>query len=152
MFLHASVCIPAFVYALVSTKILLVQSFVRPHRFLVRSVLSHHNHNPTALFSTKPYSVQSLVRPHRNILKRSLICQHNHSLTALFSSKRNNMPRGVAKENLPSKVCVVCNRPFTWRKKWERCWDEVTTCSKGCNAKRRKAKQETGSGYASGED
>ncbi|KAI2496484.1 hypothetical protein MHU86_18025 [Fragilaria crotonensis] len=47
------------------------------------------------------------------------------------------MPRGVKKEHLPSKVCVVCERPFTWRKKWERCWDEVTTCSKSCNAKRR---------------
>ena len=50
--------------------------------------------------------------------------------------------RGVKKENLPSKVCVVCERPFTWRKKWERCWDEVTTCSKSCNAKRRAAKQQ----------
>ena len=45
--------------------------------------------------------------------------------------------RGVKKENLPSKICVVCNRPFTWRKKWERCWDEVTTCSKSCNSKRK---------------
>jgi hypothetical protein len=49
----------------------------------------------------------------------------------------NTMTHGVKKENLPSKMCVTCNRPFTWRKKWERCWDEVTTCSKGCNAKRR---------------
>lgn len=47
------------------------------------------------------------------------------------------MPRGVKKENLPSKVCVVCGRPFTWRKKWERVWDEVTTCSKSCNRKRK---------------
>ena len=47
------------------------------------------------------------------------------------------MPRGVKKEHLPSKVCVICNRPFTWRKKWERCWDEVTTCSKSCNNQRR---------------
>ena len=47
------------------------------------------------------------------------------------------MTHGVKKENLPSKMCVTCNRPFTWRKKWERCWDEVSTCSKGCNAKRR---------------
>ena len=47
------------------------------------------------------------------------------------------MPNGVAKENLPSKICVSCGRPFTWRKKWERCWDEVTTCSKRCNAERR---------------
>jgi hypothetical protein len=47
------------------------------------------------------------------------------------------MPRGVKKENLPTKICVTCNRPFTWRKKWERVWDEVTTCSKSCNNKRR---------------
>ena len=51
------------------------------------------------------------------------------------------MPNGVKKENLPQKICVVCNRPFTWRKKWERCWDEVTTCSKSCNAKRKKNNQ-----------
>lgn len=48
------------------------------------------------------------------------------------------MPRGVHKSDLPSKMCVVCERPFTWRKKWERCWEEVTTCSKRCNAERRR--------------
>jgi len=53
------------------------------------------------------------------------------------------MPRGVKKENLPTKVCVVCNRPFNWRKKWERCWDEVTTCSKSCNRKRRERNNDT---------
>lgn len=51
------------------------------------------------------------------------------------------MPRGIKRSDLPSKICVVCNRPFTWRKKWERCWDEVTTCSKACNAERRRRKQ-----------
>jgi hypothetical protein len=54
------------------------------------------------------------------------------------------MPRGVKKENLPEKVCVVCNRPFTWRKKWERCWDEVTTCSKSCNSARKQLKGASG--------
>jgi len=39
--------------------------------------------------------------------------------------------------NLPVKTCVVCDRPFTWRKKWEKCWDEVLTCSNSCKAKRR---------------
>mmetsp|Transcript_46507 Transcript_46507/g.68745 ORF Transcript_46507/g.68745 Transcript_46507/m.68745 type:complete len:113 (-) Transcript_46507:69-407(-) len=43
----------------------------------------------------------------------------------------------IKKTDLPEKICVVCGRPFTWRKKWERCWDEVTCCSKSCNAKRR---------------
>ncbi|MDY6882249.1 MAG: DUF2256 domain-containing protein, partial [Pseudomonadota bacterium] len=28
----------------------------------------------------------------------------------------------MKKSNLPSKICPVCDRPFTWRKKWERDW------------------------------
>lgn len=63
-----------------------------------------------------------------------------------------SMPRGVKKENLPSKVCVVCGRPFTWRKKWERVWDEVTTCSKSCNHKRRTANRQKGKGDTLGGD
>ncbi|AWM39346.1 DUF2256 domain-containing protein [Gemmata obscuriglobus] len=42
------------------------------------------------------------------------------------------------KENLPSKTCAVCGRPFTWRKKWERCWDHVRYCSEACRAGRAK--------------
>lgn len=40
--------------------------------------------------------------------------------------------RGVKKADLPTKTCPVCNRPFTWRKKWERVWDEVKYCSDRC--------------------
>jgi len=40
------------------------------------------------------------------------------------------------KADLPTKICVACKRPFTWRKKWERCWDEVLYCSEGCKKKR----------------
>ncbi|MBW4888383.1 DUF2256 domain-containing protein [Mucilaginibacter sp. HMF5004] len=42
------------------------------------------------------------------------------------------MPAGVKKENLPQKVCEVCKRPFTWRKKWAKCWDDVKYCSEAC--------------------
>ncbi|NLS12098.1 DUF2256 domain-containing protein [Vibrio sp. SM6] len=34
--------------------------------------------------------------------------------------------------NLPSKVCPVCQRPFNWRKKWQKQWEEVRYCSKRC--------------------
>lgn len=48
------------------------------------------------------------------------------------------MPRGVKKEHLPRKLCVVCGRPFTWRRKWARDWEHVTRCSDRCrNAPRR---------------
>lgn len=36
------------------------------------------------------------------------------------------------KTTLPSKVCIVCNRPFTWRKKWAKVWEEVKYCSDRC--------------------
>ncbi|RKS90357.1 uncharacterized protein DUF2256 [Flavobacterium limicola] len=29
-------------------------------------------------------------------------------------------------------MCLVCNRPFSWRKKWEKVWDEVKYCSEKC--------------------
>ena len=41
------------------------------------------------------------------------------------------------KGDLPTKTCVACGRPFAWRKKWERCWDEVLTCSERCRRVRR---------------
>ncbi|MBX7230167.1 MAG: DUF2256 domain-containing protein [Burkholderiaceae bacterium] len=34
--------------------------------------------------------------------------------------------------NLPTKVCAKCKLPFTWRKKWERVWEEVKYCSERC--------------------
>ncbi|WP_418114010.1 DUF2256 domain-containing protein [Vibrio scophthalmi] len=36
------------------------------------------------------------------------------------------------KSTLPHKVCPVCLRPFSWRKKWQRNWDEVVYCSQRC--------------------
>ena len=40
------------------------------------------------------------------------------------------------KTDLPQKICQVCQRPFTWRKKWEKVWDEVKYCSDRCRGAR----------------
>ncbi len=32
----------------------------------------------------------------------------------------------------PPKSCLTCGRKITWRKKWERDWDEVKYCSDAC--------------------
>ena len=40
----------------------------------------------------------------------------------------------VLKQNLPKKTCLTCNRPFSWRKKWERDWEAVKYCSKKCKS------------------
>jgi len=58
--------------------------------------------------------------------------------TALFGRRgKGKVEKKPLKANLPEKVCVVCGRPFTWRKKWERDWENITCCSKSCNTKRR---------------
>ncbi|MEO9101628.1 MAG: DUF2256 domain-containing protein [Burkholderiaceae bacterium] len=44
------------------------------------------------------------------------------------------------KQLLPTKVCVQCGRPMTWRKRWAANWDEVKYCSDACRAKRSEAK------------
>nr|WP_324258714.1 DUF2256 domain-containing protein [Cellvibrio fontiphilus] len=44
----------------------------------------------------------------------------------------------MKKQYLPQKTCVYCQRPFTWRKKWARDWEQVKYCSKACGAAARK--------------
>ncbi len=43
-----------------------------------------------------------------------------------------------SKANLPTKICLTCGRPFTWRKKWERDWDQIRYCSEACRRSKSK--------------
>jgi len=36
------------------------------------------------------------------------------------------------KSDLPAKRCAHCGLPFSWRKKWERDWEQVKYCSERC--------------------
>jgi len=38
----------------------------------------------------------------------------------------------VPKRELPTKVCPACGRPFAWRKKWAKTWEQVRYCSDRC--------------------
>lgn len=40
------------------------------------------------------------------------------------------------KLHLPTKICIVCQLPFSWRKKWEKNWEEVKYCSDRCRSKK----------------
>ena len=40
-----------------------------------------------------------------------------------------------------TKNCQACGRPFNWRRKWKRCWDEVKYCSHKCRSRKLKAEQ-----------
>lgn len=48
------------------------------------------------------------------------------------------MPKMRRKADLPTKICPVCHRPFAWRKKWQRVWDEVRACSEACRRQARR--------------
>jgi hypothetical protein len=43
------------------------------------------------------------------------------------------------KAALPSKPCVACGRPMSWRRRWAKNWAEVKVCSEAC--RRSKAKR-----------
>ncbi|NJN46684.1 MAG: DUF2256 domain-containing protein [Candidatus Competibacteraceae bacterium] len=45
-----------------------------------------------------------------------------------------------AKPHLPTKICVVCKRPFSWRRKWAAVWQEVKYCSERCRHTTRHSK------------
>jgi hypothetical protein len=38
----------------------------------------------------------------------------------------------LKKQHLPQKECLVCKKPFAWRKKWEKNWENVKYCSERC--------------------
>ncbi|NBW70032.1 MAG: DUF2256 domain-containing protein [Bacteroidetes bacterium] len=38
----------------------------------------------------------------------------------------------MKKSELPTKICPICERPFAWRKKWKKDWDNVRYCSERC--------------------
>ncbi|MEP3639972.1 MAG: DUF2256 domain-containing protein [Paracoccaceae bacterium] len=42
----------------------------------------------------------------------------------------------MKKSDLPQKTCTTCGRPFVWRKKWAKVWDEVKYCSERCRRAR----------------
>ncbi|NEP10418.1 MAG: DUF2256 domain-containing protein [Symploca sp. SIO2C1] len=49
------------------------------------------------------------------------------------------MARQRSKSDLPNKICPVCGRPFSWRKKWSDCWEEVKYCSQRCRRRKSQA-------------
>lgn len=40
------------------------------------------------------------------------------------------------KASLPSKPCVACGLPMTWRRRWAKNWLEVKYCSDACRARK----------------
>ena len=56
------------------------------------------------------------------------------------------MPPMKRKSDLPQKTCVACSRPFVWRKKSAKVWDEVRYCSDRCRMQGRRVAKKNGAG------
>ena len=52
------------------------------------------------------------------------------------------MSKTRRKADLPQKVCPVCDRPFSWRKKWAQHWDDVIYCSERCRRQKNRKELE----------
>jgi hypothetical protein len=55
-----------------------------------------------------------------------------------FARQKGELVIAHLKPNLPEKPCLACGRPFKWRKKWAKVWDEVKYCSQRCKSQSRK--------------
>ena len=103
---------------------------------------------PALIRSLLLFATMLTVTHHHVMVEAAFLSMANRSFiaptaTLLFGKRDTGKVKKdrVQKSNLPEKICVVCERPyFAWRKKWERCWDDVTCCSKACNATRKAAK------------
>ena len=51
-----------------------------------------------------------------------------------FSLSGKNVKKNLCnEETTPSiKICLTCERPFSWRKKWAKDWEHVKYCSEKC--------------------
>jgi hypothetical protein len=53
-----------------------------------------------------------------------------------FTFSKNHLMPMHKKPHLPEKTCPVCQRPFAWRKKWAKDWENVRYCSERCRRER----------------
>jgi len=45
---------------------------------------------------------------------------------------KKNSTKMIRKGDLNEKICLTCEKPFAWRKKWAQDWEQVKYCSERC--------------------
>jgi hypothetical protein len=63
---------------------------------------------------------------------------NNATIKGMEKARNPKIKKGF-KMHLRTKNCVVCDKPFQFRKKWEDCWDEVKYCSERCRSNKKMA-------------
>ena len=80
-----------------------------------------------------PYSVFSVTL--RLLATQDFVNSRKMGAKSVLATDTFRMvDRGIIKE---AKICAVCQRPFTWRKKWQSNWNEVKVCSDACKRKKK---------------
>ena len=59
----------------------------------------------------------------------NLIDKYHEINSTLVQKDFDNL---VKKLKLEKKICPVCDKSFTWRKKWKNNWSSVIYCSERC--------------------
>lgn len=106
-------------------------------RFPTTAAAAAWHTTPPVLSVMPPAPAPRPIPPHDTISSTSSCCCCL-TPTSVLAKKGSGPGKAKApkKSDLPSKVCLACGRPFTWRKKWEKVWDEVKYCSDRCRGSR----------------
>lgn len=72
-------------------------------------------------------AVHNLTAKTLLLIRLTLFTANSFTNACIMATGKNSK-----KENLPFKICLHCNRPYSWRKKWKNNWDEVKYCSDKC--------------------
>lgn len=85
---------------------------------------------PTLTSSNRPQSAHSANGLNLRHVPGGAARAHRGNLRDVSDEPMTEMR--YTKSKLPQRICAACGRPFAWRKKWKRDWDNVKTCSERC--------------------
>jgi hypothetical protein len=69
--------------------------------------------------------------PHKKPLV-GYIGDHQSFVSAAYLMKPPSSTFRGNKASLPSKPCLTCGLPMSWRRSWAKNWPEVKFCSEAC--------------------
>jgi len=66
------------------------------------------------------------------LVKRRSNAHLDRATPAPVRQDRTVARQAQTKNGFAPRACAACGRPFEWRKKWARDWDNVRWCSDAC--------------------
>lgn len=123
-----------------SLPLMLPTTLLPTPRRLCHAVVSQLTHQSCTRGHIGPLTATLRPPPPCSCSSTASLCQPTgpccHQPPPQLTKKGSGKHKAPNKADLPSKVCLCCGRPFTWRKKWAKVWDEVKYCSDRCRGSR----------------